>query len=153
MKFSRKNSKGSKTNKTRKNKGSNNTKKRMVTYLLQMLMTVKLYHWNTLSFSVHKATDGLYGDLNTLIDQFVEVLLGKNSNVSEKNKGEILNINTLHLKTYKDNGKFKKEIESYKNYLIGMNTMIKQEGNSDLFNIRDEILAVLNKISYLLTLK
>ena len=48
---------------------------------------------------------------------------------------------------------FKKEIESYKNYLIGMNTMIKQEGNSDLFNIRDEILAVLNKISYLLTLK
>jgi len=32
--------------------------------MLQMLMTVKLYHWNTLSFSTHKATDELYGSLH-----------------------------------------------------------------------------------------
>ena len=121
--------------------------------MLQMLMTVKLYHWNTLSFSTHKATDELYGSLNTLIDQFVEVLLGKHNNVSERNKHEILSVKTLHMKNYKDNGMFKKEIETYKKYLIGLSKHFNDSENSDLLNIRDEILATLNQISYLLTLK
>lgn len=153
MKYSRKSGRSS-VNKTRKNKGSSNSaKKHMITSMLQMLMTVKLYHWNTLSFSTHKATDELYGSLNTLIDQFVEVLLGKHNNVSERNKQEILTIKTLHLHTYKDNGKFKHQLESYKKYLIGLNKHFSNGENSDLLNIRDEILATLNKISYLLTLK
>lgn len=150
MKFSRKN-KQSSVNKTRKHKGS--VKKHMLKYMLQMLMTVKLYHWNTLSFSVHKATDGLYGDLNTLIDQFVEVLLGKHNNISESQRHDILNINSLKLHTYKDNGKFKKELEEYKKFLMNLDKHFNKGDNSDLLNIRDEILATLNKMSYLLTLK
>ena len=118
-----------------------------------MLITVKLYHWNTLSFSVHKATDDLYGELNTLIDQFVEVLLGKGENVSEKKKHEILNTKTLHLKSFKDNGGFKKEINSYKKFMINLGKQFNQRENSDILNVRDEILATLNKMSYLLTLK
>ncbi len=152
MKHTRKNGHSS-MNKTRKNHGSNSAKKQIITNMLQMLMTVKLYHWNTLSFSVHKATDDLYGNLNTLIDQFVEVLLGKHSNVSERNKGEILSIKSLHMNNYKDNGKFKQEIETYKKYLIGLSKHFSQSENSDLLNIRDEILSTLNQISYLLTLK
>jgi DNA-binding ferritin-like protein len=141
------------TNKTRKHKSSNMTKKQIVRYMLQMLITVKLYHWNTLSFSVHKATDDLYGELNTLIDQFVEVLLGKGENVSEKKKHEILNTKTLHLKSFKDNGGFKKEIDSYKRFMINLGKQFNQSENSDILNVRDEILATLNKMSYLLTLK
>jgi len=153
MKYSRKSGRSS-VNKTRKNKSSSNiAKKHMITYMLQMLMTVKLYHWNTLSFSTHKATDELYGTLNTLIDQFVEVLLGKHNNVSERNKHEILTIKTLHLHTYKDNGKFKQQLETYKKYLVGLSKHFSNGENTDLLNIRDEILATLNKISYLLTLK
>jgi len=153
MKYSRKSGRSS-VNKTRKNKSSSNiAKKQMITYMLQMLMTVKLYHWNTLSFSTHKATDELYGTLNTLIDQFVEVLLGKHNNVSERNKHEILTIKTLHLHTYKDNGKFKQQLEMYKKYLVGLSKHFSNGENTDLLNIRDEILATLNKISYLLTLK
>jgi len=106
-----------------------------------------------MTYSVHKATDELYGELNTLMDQFVEVLLGKHDNVSEKKKHDILNINTLHVKNYKDNGLFKKSVEDFKTYLIGLNTMFSRSKNSDLMNIRDEILALLNKISYLLTFK
>jgi len=140
-------------NKTRKHKSSKMTKQRIVSYMLQMLMTVKLYHWNTLSFSVHKATDDLYGELNTLIDQFVEVLLGKGENVSEKKKNEILNTKTLHLKSFKDNGGFKKEIDSYKKFMINLGKQFNQRENSDILNVRDEILATLNKMSYLLTLK
>ena len=129
--------------KTRKNRKPHtlSTKKQVITKLLQMLITVKLYHWNTMTYSVHKATDELYGELNTLMDQFVEVLLGKHDNVSEKKKH------------YKDNGLFKKSVEDFKTYLIGLNTMFSRSENSDLMNIRDEILALLNKISYLLTFK
>jgi DNA-binding ferritin-like protein len=152
MKYSRKAGRSS-VNKTRKHSGSVSSKKQIVTQMLQMLMTVKLYHWNTLSFSTHKATDELYGSLNTLIDQFVEVLLGKHNNVSERNKHEILAVKTLHLHTYKDNGKFKHQLETYKKYLISLNKHFNNGENSDLLNIRDEILATLNKISYLLTLK
>lgn len=140
-------------NKTRKNKGSHASKRHIITKMLEILVTVKLYHWNTLTFSVHKATDDLYGQLNTLMDQFVEVLLGKHNNVSEKNKHEILSIKTLHMKNYKDNGLFKKAIDDFKKYLIGLNLVFSHIENSDLLNIRDELLAVLNKVSYLLTLK
>lgn len=152
MKYSRKAGRSS-VNKTRKHSGSVSSKKQIVTQMLQMLITTKLYHWNTLSFSVHKATDDLYGELNTLIDQFVEVLLGKHNNVNERNKHEILSVKTLHMNNYKDNGMFKKEIETYKKYLISLNKHFNNSENSDLLNIRDEILATLNKISYLLTLK
>ena len=152
MKYTRKNG-NARVNKTRRNNGSNSSKKQIITYMLQMIMTVKLYHWNTLSHSVHKATDELYGELNTLIDQFVEVLLGKHNNISERNKNEILSIKSLQLNNYKDNGKFTQQLESYKKYLIGLSNHFSQSENSDLLNIRDEILATLNKISYLLTLK
>ena len=124
-------------NQTRKSKGSNSTKKHIITKILQMLITVKLYHWNTMIYSVHKATDDLYGELNTLIDQFVEVLLGKHSNVSEKNRHEILSIKTLELKNYKDNGLFKKALDDFKKYLIGLNVVFSHSENSDLMNIRD----------------
>ena len=63
MKYSRKAGRSS-VNKTRKHNGSVSSKKQIVTQMLQMLMTVKLYHWNTLSFSTHKATDELYGSLH-----------------------------------------------------------------------------------------
>lgn len=148
-----KKSRRSSKNQTRKSKGSNSTKKHIITKILQMLITVKLYHWNTMIYSVHKATDDLYGELNTLMDQFVEVLLGKHSNVSEKNRHEILSIKTLELKNYKDNGLFKKALDDFKKYLIGLNVVFSHSENSDLMNIRDEILALLNKVSYLLTLK
>lgn len=152
MKYSRKAGRSS-VNKTRKHSSSNSSKREIITYMLEMLMTTKLYHWNTLSFSVHKATDELYEELNKSIDQFVEVLLGKHNNVNERNKHEILNVKTLHMHNYKDNGMFKKEIETYKKYLIGLNKHFSQSENSDLLSIRDEILATLNQISYLLTLK
>ena len=152
MKYSRKAGRSS-INKTRKHSGSLSSKKQIVTQMLQMLMTVKLYHWNTLSFSTHKATDELYGSLNTLIDQFVEVLLGKHNNVSERNKHEILAVKTLHLHTYKDNGKFKHQLETYKKYLISLNKHFNNGENSDLLNIRDEILADMNQFLYLLSFK
>lgn len=143
----------SKQNKTRKAHASISVKKTIVKQLLSMLITIKLYHWNTLSFSIHKATDDLYGDLNTLMDNMVEVLLGKHSSISEKDKHDILSIKKFNVNNYKDNGKFKKEVERYKQFLVSLNRVFNKDTDSDLLNIRDEMLAALNKLSYLLTFK
>jgi len=119
---------------------------------LSILNTIKLYHWNTDHYATHKATDQLYGDLNAKIDTFVETMLGK-ENVPSRNK--VLEINSLKLNTFKSNNDFRKETESYKSFLIGLSNekSFNTPQNTDLMNMRDDILASLNQFLYLLTLK
>jgi len=141
------------SNKTRKNKSSPTnqyTEQRIVTMFLQMLNTVKLFHWKTYSYGQHKAADELYSNLNDNIDSFVEVMLGK--------KGTRVNLTgqkTLPLLDYTNVTDFKKEVEKYKSFLINMNTDVGLNitNNSDLLNIRDELLGNLNQFTYLLTFK
>jgi DNA-binding ferritin-like protein len=124
--------------------------KRLVYRLLQSLIIVKLYHWNTQSFSVHKATDELYEQLNSNIDKFIEVLLGKHKRI---NKNAILDFDSLKIKTYKTNNTFLKWLDKFKHYLIKVDSIFIPNEDSDILNIRDEILAELNKITYMLLLK
>ena len=66
-------------NKTRRFKGNvyKYNIENIVIMFLRMLNTVKLFHWRTFSYPEHKATDELYGNLNSNIDTFVETMLGK----------------------------------------------------------------------------
>jgi DNA-binding ferritin-like protein len=142
-------------NKTKKSRNSSlplkqYTQQRIVTMFIQMLNTVKLYHWKTSSYSQHKATDKLYSNLNENIDLFVEIMLGK--------KGDRVNLTgqkSLPLMDYTNLSDFKKEIEKYKTFLINMNkdAGLNITNNSDLLNVRDEILGNLNQFTYLLTFK
>ena len=124
---------------------SQKQQQQIVITFLQMLNTVKLYHWKTHSHSQHVATDNLYTDLNASIDQFVEIMLGK-----EGNRVNLTGQKTIPLLDYTSVNDFKKEIEKYKKFLINMN-FVNITNNSDLLNVRDEILGLLNKFTYLLT--
>ena len=126
------------------------TQQRIVIMFLQMLNTVKLYHWKTYSYAQHKATDELYSNLNENIDSFVEVMLGKTSG-----RVNLTGQKTLPLMDYTNVEDFKKAISQFKDFLTGMNkdTSINITANSDLLNIRDEILGNLNQFTYLLTFK
>lgn len=135
------------------NKVSNNLMNGIVGRFLTMLNTVKLYHWKTRSYSTHKATDELYETLNTKIDSFVEILLGKESISNGKKRDKILNVKNLSFKTYNHQNDFKKQIEEYKLFLINLsNSSLNTSANSDLMNLRDEILGLMNQFLYLLTL-
>ena len=118
----------------------------IVENFIEMLNTVKLYHWNTHSFSQHKATDELYQRLNEHVDKFVEVLLGKKED----------RVKHLHSKTNLVNKKtpagFKDQIYQYREYLIQMDKCLDPQRDTDLLNIRDEILGDINQLLYLLTL-
>ena len=120
---------------------------------LQMLNTIKLYHWKTTDYATHKATDQLYSDLNGKADEFVEVLLGKND-AAGKNRAMILNIKSISVRSFNNNNQLKQEIEKYKSFLISFtnNSQMKKHYNADLLALRDEILALLNQFLYLLTL-
>ena len=127
------------------------SKQNIVTMFLQMLNTVKLYHWKTSSYSQHKATDKLYSGLNDSIDTFVEIMLGKNGG----SRVDLTGTKTIPLMAYTDITDFKREVEKYKDFLIGMSndTTLCSDSNSDLMNTRDEILGQLNQFTYLLTFK
>lgn len=116
-----------------------------------MLNTVKLYHWKTISFATHKATDELYGSLNSKIDEFVEVMLGKDE---LGGRTKLLNVHVIKLDTFSNNASFKKQIEIYKSFLLNLSEdpVFSALMNTDLLAIRDEILAEFNKFLYLLTL-
>lgn len=121
----------------------------IVPTFLHMLNTVKLYHWKTTSFSTHKATDELYGELNEQLDKFVEVMLGKRE---MGGRAKLLNVSLIKLSVYSNNEAFKKQIEQYKQFLLKLNDTLGLTVNTDLLAIRDEILASFNKFLYLLTL-
>ena len=121
----------------------------LVHTFLHMLNTVKLYLWKTTSFPTHKATDELYGTLNEKIDEFVEVMLGKRE---MGGRAKLLNVSIIKLSVYSNNEAFKKQIESYKDFLLDLNESLGLTVNTDLLAIRDEILAAFNKFLYLLTL-
>jgi len=129
-----------KTQKRRYNTKRSFDKEITITFF-EMLLMIKLYHWRTHSFATHKATDDLYKSLNEHMDKFIEVLLGKTGsrmNFSDKKSIQLIDIESPT--------KLKQRIEAFKKYLS--NIPIK---DTDLLNIRDEILSDLNQFTYLLT--
>lgn len=129
-------------------------KAEIVKIFFEILLMIKLYHWNTYIYSSHKASDELYQNINENMDKFIEILLGKTTDLgrikltNEKMKLTILNLN--------DN-KLKEKINQFKSYLLDLdeniNLKILNMNNDDLFNIRDELLGNLNQFLYLLSLQ
>lgn len=138
---------------TRKRRSSSNLsafQKEITVVFFEMLLTVKLFHWNTYSHSVHKATDELYGELNSHMDEFIEVLLGKSGT-----RIDFGNQKTIQLNNLKNLDQLVSKVNNFKSYLVGLSNHkgLSTMTNSDLLNIRDEILADMNKFLYLLTQK
>lgn len=140
---------------TRKNRGSESGslkkfQKEVTVVFLEMLLLVKLFHWKTHSYSTHKATDELYTSLNDHIDSFIEVLLGKTGT-----RIDLMNQKTISLEDLQSIEKLKSRVEKFKGYLVSLDNKpaLMTMSNSDLFNIRDEILGDMNKFLYLLTLE
>lgn len=147
--------KKSSNSKTRKNRNQSSSslatfQKQITVVFLEMLMMVKLFHWKTHSYATHKATDELYEKLNENIDHFIEVLLGKTGS-----RIDLMNQKSISLIDLNSQEKLKDKIMSLKSYFVDLdnNKALSTMSNSDLFNIRDEILGNLNQFMYLLTFK
>ena len=141
---------------TRKNAGSSkgsmlrNFEREITVYFFEMLLLIKLYHWKTHSYATHKATDELYSKFNENMDKFIEVLLGKTGmRIDLTNKKQI----TLY--DLSNTTQLINKVNSFKSYLVNLtnNKAIKVMTNTDLLNIRDEMLGDMNQFLYLLSFK
>jgi hypothetical protein len=113
----------------------------IVVKLIQLQTQFKIFHWQTFSFANHNAFGGLYDSLSESIDEFVETYQGiygrfdfggasfSITNLSDSDFISILNDNVQTLTQYES-----------------------LFSNTDLLNIRDEILGSINRTKYLLTL-
>jgi len=129
------------------NTPKNENKAHIARVFLEMLNNIKLYHWKTKSYAQHKATDELYDKLNGNIDEFVEVLLGKDESRIKLLKKRVDLMDTTNAQD------FKTKIYKYRDYLIEMNEIFDAKKDTDILSIRDEMLSNINQFLYLLTFK
>ena len=112
--------------------------------LLQIQNQLKIFHWQTKSYARHNAYGQTYDSFSDLIDNFVEVHMGKYGRFALDNNGiELTNISDEALMGF---------LNATTNFLISMSTQLDPKMDTDLLNIRDEMLGELNKLKYLLTL-
>ena len=111
--------------------------------LIEIQNQLKFFHWQTTSYARHQAYGGVYEALDPLVDTFVEVLMGKYGRVP-----------ALPTKVYNRNEKDSMTfIEETVEYLLSLSNTLNEKTDTDLLNIRDEMLSEFNKLKYLLTLK
>lgn len=113
---------------------------------LEFQHQMKVYHWQTKSFARHKASDELVDTFQDLTDKFVEAYQGKYERIVLDKHNRIVIDNTV------DNDIIK--------YLDDMRTILTRDipkvvkkEDTDLLTIRDEMLMLINKSSYLFTLE
>ena len=118
--------------------------------LLFILNQLRMFHWQTRSFAQHEAFGKTYDSLEGLIDTFVEVYIGKYGRVYSLNNSYNMEVHDY------SNDKITEFINKSKLFLtkdLLPESEFSPQDNTDLLNIRDEMLAAINKLNYLLTLK
>ena len=114
-----------------------------------ILNQLRIYHWQTKSYAQHKALGKACENLDELFDSFVETYLGKYGS-------DIKNIEyTVRSESYKFNNAAELSArlsELFEKFLEVINSMLAEE-DTDLKNIRDDILGEFNHLKYLLTLE
>ena len=115
----------------------------IVSALMEIRDQVKLYHWQTGRFARHKATDDLVGTLDANIDKFVETYMGK--------YGRPRVSGSIKLHNFSEEAAVKFVDKQVKWMTFVLPRKLKNT-DTDLLNIRDEILGDLNQVKYLFTL-
>lgn len=112
----------------------------------QVLLSVKLNHWTTVSYARHKATDSLLSNLTSNFDKFVEVAIGKFNTrpTLPETSGLCVNLNNIEIT---DNG-IERLLNNYRDVLERLIIT-----DTSLLNIRDEMIGDINQTLYLFTLR
>ena len=113
--------------------------------LLEFSAQIKIYHWQTKVYARHIASDKLFSEINELIDKFVEIYIGKYERPQLQGASK-----TLKLDNYSDVAMvdyLQKWIKYFQDKLPGQ----IDKKDTDLLNIRDEMMGLVNNTLYLFT--
>lgn len=124
---------------------------KILQYFFYYQNLIKVFHWQTDKYSQHIASDQLYNNLQTLIDQWVEVYQGKYQTLTFEDDKVNVPLRNVDLDD------FKLHLTQFKTFLMRDIPKFlgddKEMKHTDLYNIRDEMLAITNKTLYLLKLE
>jgi hypothetical protein len=118
-----------------------------IKFFLQTQFQLRILHWQTKGYARHIAFGETYETLDGLIDSFVEVCMGKHGRFILQEENKTIKADNLAEVGIVD------FLQNIKTTLIGLSSELSKENDTDLLNIRDEMLASINKLAYLLTLE
>jgi DNA-binding ferritin-like protein len=117
-----------------------------VNFLLGLSSQLKIMHWQTKGYARHQAFGVTYDTLSDLTDRFIEVAMGKYGRFElDDETSTITLVNLSELKP-------EEMVDTVKNALVQYTKQFEPT-DTDILNIRDEILGLFNTLSYLLTLE
>ena len=121
-------------------------KEELVLKLIQIQLQFKFLHWQTFGDAKHKTYGKIYDGLGDLIDDFTESMMGKYGRVDFDPEFSLMfqDIKSLSVQNFMD---------GITEFLVGMTDQLDSRYDTDLLNLRDEMLGDINQLKYLLTLK
>lgn len=108
---------------------------------------IKLFHWQTKSYAEHKALDKMFSEFNKLTDDLVESVMGK---YGRPDFGGECQINIMDYSQKGIEGYLDSVYHCYSEECKGI---FDPQKDSEILNIIDEIIALIDKTKYLLSLK
>ena len=117
-----------------------------VKFLLEAQVQFKIMHWQTKGYARHNAFGMIYDTLSDLIDTFVEEAMGKYGRFVLEDGDKTIQLQNLS----EINGKAM--INTIAQSLVQFTDEFDTT-DTNLLNVRDEMLGSVYKLSYLLTLE
>ncbi len=106
---------------------------------------LKFFHWQTKIYAKHIALGELFDGVTELVDDFTETAMGKYGRVDVSGLSyDFVNISDANVIT---------AIDDMIEKSINLTDTTDARKDTDLLNLRDELIAKCNKTKYLLTLK
>lgn len=115
-----------------------------VNFFIGLQLQLKINHWQTKGHARHSAFGDTYNKLQDLVDEYVEQAMGKYGRFildDETRTIKLSNLNELDMKSF---------INTVATALVQFTDEL-DSSDTNLLNIRDEILGEIYKLSYLLT--
>jgi len=117
-----------------------------VNFLLGLQNQMKICHWQTKGIARHEAFGNFYDDLTPLIDDFVEQSMGKYGRFTLEDETKTIQLSNL------SEIDIKGLVNTTRQALVQLTEQL-DSSDTDLLNLRDEILGKVNKYAYLFTME
>jgi hypothetical protein len=121
-------------------------KEEIILKIVQIQNQFRFLHWQTFGDAKHRAYGEIYDALGDLIDTFTEAMMGKYGRPEFESEFSIMfqDIKVMNVQNF---------LDGITEFLVGMTDQLDSRYDTDLLNLRDEMLTEINKLKYLLTLK
>lgn len=139
------------TKHTEEHKGETAKQNLITVIVLRNQAQLKLLHWQTLSYSEHKALGKLYDGLESMTDNLVEVIMGKYGRPHLDDATRSFQIENYE--TTETSGTLPFLDHLYSIYQTQVKGVFDPQKDSEIINLIDGILESVDKTKYLITLR